>query len=100
MMFLESRSKELLEMLSEKNHEIKKAYNILQVMSKDKEARALYLAREMALHDEITRIEEAEERGRKSVAVNLIKMGLKEVDILKATGLSKEELEKLKEELH
>lgn len=64
MMFLESKSKEVLNMLSEKNEKIKKAYSILEVMSKDKEARALYLAREMALHDEVTRIEEAKEEGR------------------------------------
>lgn len=104
MMFLESRSKEVLEMLSEKNNEIKKAYGILQVMSKDKEARALYLAREMAIHDEATRIEEAEERGKKegsiSIAKNLINLGIKEEDILKATGLSKEELKRIKEEIH
>lgn len=104
MMFLESRSKEVLEMLSEKNNEIKKAYSILQVMSKDKEARALYLAREMAIHDEVTRIEEAEERGKKegsiNIAKNLIILGIKEEDIIKATGLSKEELKRIKEEIH
>ncbi|MBC8061306.1 MAG: PD-(D/E)XK nuclease family transposase [Clostridiaceae bacterium] len=104
MMFLESRSKEVLEMLSERNIEIKKAYNILQVMSKDKDARALYLAREMAIHDEATRIEEAEERGKKessiNIAKNLINIGLDEEAIVNATGLTIEEVAKLKRELH
>jgi predicted transposase/invertase (TIGR01784 family) len=112
MMFLESKSREVLEMLSEKNNEIKKAYSILQVMSKDKEARALYLAREMAIHDEATRIEEAEERGKIegikeglkegsiSIAKNLISIGLSEEDIIKATGLSKDEIKRIKEKNH
>lgn len=104
MMFLESRSKEVLDMLAEKNTDIKKAYSILQVMSKDKEARALYLAREMALHDEATRIEEAEERGKKEgsiiIAKNLINLGINEEDVIKATGLSKEEIKIIKEEIH
>ena len=91
-------------MLSERNNEIKKAYSILQIMSKDKDARALYLAREMAIHDEATRIEEAEERGKKegsiNIAKNLINIGLSEEAIIKATGLNKEEVEKLKKDLH
>lgn len=108
MMFLESKSEEVLEMLSEKNNEIKKAYDLLKVMSKDKEARALYLAREMALHDEATRIEEAEERGKKEgkkegtiiVAQNLINLGIKKEDIIKATGLKEDEINRLERELH
>lgn len=46
------------------NTDIEKAFDILRTMSQDKEARMLYLAREMALHDEATRREEALEEGR------------------------------------
>ncbi|MGL5152771.1 MAG: hypothetical protein ACRC7N_19620 [Clostridium sp.] len=46
------------------NPNIDKAFHILETMSHDEKARAEYLAREMALHDEATRIEEAMEEGR------------------------------------
>lgn len=78
MMFLDSESKEGIEMLAEKNNQIKKAYDILQVMSKDKAARALYLAREMALHDEATRLEEAEERGKAEGIQQGIQQGIRQ----------------------
>lgn len=106
MMFLEARSKEVLEMLAEKNEKIKKAYDILQFMSNDKEIRAAYLAREMELHDEITRLHEAREEGIKegkkesslAIAKKLVVIGLNEEDIIKATGLTKEEIEELKKD--
>ena len=108
MMFLDSDSKEALNMIAEKNNEIKKAYNVLQVISKDDEARALYLAREMALHDEATRIEEAEERGKiegikegvMNIASNLLKMGVDEEAIIKATGLDTDVIKRLREEIN
>ena len=46
------------------NPDIEKAFDILRTMSQDKETRALYLSREMALHDEATRLGEAIEEGR------------------------------------
>ncbi len=111
MMFLDSESKEGFDMLAAKNKEIEKAYNILQVISKDAEARALYLAREMALHDEVTRLEEAEEKGiekglekgrqesQMNIAKNLLNIGIDEVSIAKATGLSEDVIIKLKQEI-
>ena len=42
---------------------IDKAFEILETISLSKEERAAYLSREMALHDEATRLSEAEERG-------------------------------------
>jgi len=45
------------------DNNIDKAFEILETMSLSKEERAAYLSREMALHDEATKLSEAEERG-------------------------------------
>jgi len=51
-------------MLAEKNKDIKKAYDLLQIISKDEKSRMLYDAREAELRDQLTRIETAENKGR------------------------------------
>ena len=65
-----------------------KALEILTTMSMDKNERAAYLSREMALHDQATFIEEGREEGRKEgikegkieakieTAKNLLSMGI------------------------
>ena len=45
MEFLDAKSKGVIEMLAEKNKDIKKAYNLLQIISKDEKARMLYESR-------------------------------------------------------
>lgn len=61
--FIKADSKEVLEEMAKVNPRIDKAVNVLETMCHDKKARAEYLSREMALHDEATRIEEAMEEG-------------------------------------
>ncbi|MBC2403691.1 PD-(D/E)XK nuclease family transposase [Clostridium saccharobutylicum] len=120
MMFLEARNKEAFEMLAEKNEKIRKAYNILEVISKDDKARAAYESREAELHDQMTRLKSAKEEGIKEGIKTGIKTGIKEglkeatiknaknflimgldVDIVaKGTGLSVEEVQKINEELN
>ena len=51
MEFLDAKSKGVIEMLAEKNQDIKKAYDLLQIISKDEKARMLYEAREAELRD-------------------------------------------------
>ena len=51
-------------MLSEKNQDIKKAYDLLQIISKDEKGRMLYEAREAELRDQLTRLKVAEDKGR------------------------------------
>jgi len=63
MEFLDAKSKGVIEMLAEKNQDIKKAYDILQIVSKDEKARMLYEAREAELRDQLTRMESAETKG-------------------------------------
>lgn len=64
MEFLDAKSKGVIEMLTEKNQDIKKAYDLLQIISKDEKARMLYEAREAELRDQLTRMESAENKGR------------------------------------
>jgi len=64
MNFIKGDSKEVILEMAKVNSDIEKAYDILRTMSQDRETRALYLSREMALHDEATRREEALEEGR------------------------------------
>lgn len=62
--FLKADSEEVLKQMAETSEDLKKALNILLTMSQDKEMRASYLSREMALRDEISRIEENRKAGR------------------------------------
>jgi predicted transposase/invertase (TIGR01784 family) len=64
MEFLDAKSKGVIEMLAEKNQNIKKAYDILQIISKDEKARILYDAREAALRDQLTRMKSEKNKGR------------------------------------
>ena len=51
-------------MLAEKNKDIKKAYDLLQIISKDELARMRYEAREAELRDQLTRIKTAKREGK------------------------------------
>lgn len=73
-------------MLAKKNEKIKKAYSILEVISKDDIARAAYEAREAELHDQMTRLK---------IAKNLIALGIDIETVAKGVGLSIEQVKKL-----
>lgn len=62
--FLDASSKEGMELLAKKNENIKEAYEILQKVSKSKEARMAYEARQAEIMDQLTREETAKEEGR------------------------------------
>lgn len=99
MMFLEANSKEVLDMLGEKNEAIKKATSILEIMSQDEATRRAYDAREAELHDEATKIEEAEENIKLQNAKNLLIMGVGVDIISEAIGLDVELVKKMKKDL-
>lgn len=96
---------EVIDVLTRKNEDIKYAYNRLKVLSKDKKARMEYEAKMAAIRDEITRLHVAEEKGREegimegtiNVAKNLIALGVDIPTIIKATGLTEEEIKKIEE---
>ena len=61
--FISAERKEEFEMLAEKNESIEKAYEKLRMISRDKEKRMEYEAREKAIRDHEQMMKEATERG-------------------------------------
>ena len=116
MMFLAAENKEVLDMLSQTSPEIKRATNILEVMSKDKGARMRYEAREAQLHDKATELEEAMEtgieigeergieKGKEEAKIELIESllrgGMKIDEIMKYTDLSLADVEQINRRLN
>jgi predicted transposase/invertase (TIGR01784 family) len=115
MIFLDSKSKGVLEMLSEKNTDIKKAYSLLQIISQDQKARLAYEARQAEISDQLTRIKTAAKKGKEEgkaegkaegiiegkveTAKEAIKEGAKLEFVAKITGIPLEELKKLEKEV-
>ncbi|RKI51366.1 Rpn family recombination-promoting nuclease/putative transposase, partial [bacterium D16-51] len=117
--FINAERKEEFDMLAEKSPYINSAYQHLQVISRDKEKRLEYEAREKAVRDHNQMMKEARERGMQEgrregicegrregrresiieVAKNLIKMGLETAEISMGTGLSENEIEGLRKVL-
>ena len=83
--------------------DIDKALEILTAMSMDKNERTAYLSRKMALHDQATFIEEGREEGeieaKIETAKNLLSMKIDVEIIAQGTGLSINEIKKIKEEI-
>ena len=108
LIFLNADTEEEIIMGTEGKPAVQKALHSLQMMSLDEENRRLYEAREMFLHDQATRMQEAKEEGveegkkqeRETVAKNLLSLGMDNEFVIKATGLDKPEIEKLKTTLH
>ena len=120
LIFLNADTEEEISMVTEGKPAVQKALHSLQMMSLDEETRRLYEAREMFLHDQATRMQEAKEEGleegimkgkeqgvkegkqqeRETVAKNLLSLGMDNEFVIKATGLNKSDIEKLKTTLH
>jgi len=90
-------------MLAEKNKDIKKAYDLLQIISKDQKARMLYESRQAEISDQLTRIKSAEEKGANDkgvrVAENLLRMGLNVEQVSSVAEISIEEIKQIKKEM-
>ena len=97
-------SQEKLEELMEMDQDIKRAEERLEYLSSDPETLALYKVREASLHERANMISGAKEEGKKesqiAIAINLLSLGMDLETISQATGLSIEEIEKLKETRH
>ena len=100
MEFLDGESKGVMELLAEKNKDIKKAYDLLKIISKDEKAKMLYEARQAEISDQLTRIKSAEEKGenRKAIenAINFLKLGVSEEIVAKGTGIPIEKILEIK----
>jgi predicted transposase/invertase (TIGR01784 family) len=97
--FIAAKSKEGMEMLAERNENIKNAYEILQRVSKSKEARMAYEVRQAEIMDQLTREKSAKEQGKDEKAIeiakNALSMKLPIEQIEKLTGLSIETIKGL-----
>lgn len=95
--FIKADSIEEVKSMAMADRNIDKAFHILRTMSQSKEERAAYLSREMALHDEATRLDDAKEEGRTEreleIAKNLLDI-LDDETISLKTGI---DIEKIKE---
>ena len=73
------------------------------LMSLDEENRRLYEAKEMFLHDQATRMYEAKEegmeKGKETVAKNLLSKGMDDEFVMETTGLDQSIIDKLKKSL-
>ncbi|SHK48195.1 Rpn family recombination-promoting nuclease/putative transposase [Tepidibacter formicigenes] len=110
--FNQDISEEELKELIAMDADIKRAEKRLEYLSSDPKMREIYEAREKALHDRISRMENAMEKGIKKgkkigeekakidIAKKLILMDMDTEQILNATGLSKEDIDKLYKETH
>ena len=95
---------EKVEMAEKENKKIKKAIEILEEMSMDEKEWELYQSRKMAEIDYNSKIalareegiKNGKEEGKEEIAKKLIEMGMEINQIAKITGLSKEKIEKLK----
>ena len=70
--FISGDSREEMVEVAKTNDNIDKAFEILENISLSKEERALYLSREMAIHDEATKLDEAKKEAKLEVAKNLL----------------------------
>jgi predicted transposase/invertase (TIGR01784 family) len=64
MLFIDGESQEIMQMLAHDNKDIRQAYTLLEVISRDKHKRMAYEAREAELMDQRTRLLSAEMKGR------------------------------------
>ena len=99
--FINSSSESEMRNMAVLNENIDKALEILMRMSQSDEERAAYLSREMALHDEATRLEEAREEGIEQTKIenarNLFDV-LDDETISKRIKLDLDKVKKLREE--
>jgi predicted transposase/invertase (TIGR01784 family) len=99
MKFLSASEKEELEMLAEKNPQVKKAVVKFMALTEDDRARMLADSREKLRRDISAQVHGAEQRGREeeklSVARKLLGLGQPVDVIVQATGLSRDVIQSL-----
>ena len=100
--FINAEKEEEFDMIAAKNIYIQSAYEHLQLISQDEEKRLEYEAHEKAIRDYNQGMYEAEEKGKREssneIAKKLLIMGQSVDFIAQATGLTIEQVEKLKRE--
>ena len=105
MKFIQSDDREVLDMLAEKSPQIKKAVGVLKELSADERARMLFEEQEKARRDIASLMGGAERKGKlegkleghTDVAKKLLKRNRPLEEIMEDTGLTREEIELLRE---
>jgi len=91
MLFIDGSSREVMEMLAEKNKDIWSAYSLLKIISNDEKTRMVYEAREAELMDQRTRIKSAEEigvkKGKAEIIQVLLARGMTVEDVASIAGM-------------
>ena len=86
--------------MAENNNEVlKKARKELDYLTGDEAVRRLAELRDKWEMDDFFIKQRAEEKKQKEIAKNLLKMGIDTSKVIEATGLKKEEIEKLLNEI-
>jgi len=102
MLFIDGRSKEVMEMLAQKNKNIGSAYDLLKIISKDEKARMAYEAREAELMDQRTRVKSALEKGKAEGKAELIQAllrgGMRLDQIASMAGMDMREVAEIQKE--
>lgn len=97
-----SENEEITQILEEiamqEDQTLKKAIDEWDRVSQDPEMLLAYEARQKALLDELSALRRAEKKGKEEVALNLLKLGVDMETIVKATGLTLEEIEQLRKQ--
>ncbi|MBK1812040.1 PD-(D/E)XK nuclease family transposase [Clostridium sp. YIM B02505] len=97
LMFLEKDiSEATLKELMSLDTAIKKAEQKIEYLSSDEEAMRIYYERERSLHERANMISSAEERKAIEIAKNLLNMKIPLNQIISATGLTEEEINRIK----
>ncbi|MGM0509451.1 MAG: Rpn family recombination-promoting nuclease/putative transposase, partial [Fusobacteriota bacterium] len=98
LLFLKNPESEVVEMIEEKVAELKEAAESLEVLSHDEETREFYEARQKAIHDHISNLEETRREERRKIAKNLLDV-LDIETISNKTGLDVKEVKKIKNKM-
>jgi predicted transposase/invertase (TIGR01784 family) len=97
--FIAAETEEELNMIAERNPQVKRAVVRLRELSTDERARDLYERREKARRDQVSREKWARQQGEKAraltIAENLLKKQMPLDEVVDATGLTHEEVESL-----
>ena len=100
--FIDDYNKGAIEMAEKKNNTLRRARIEMDHLTGDEEVRRLAELREKWEMDYASGLDYAEKRGKieakTKIAQKLIELGVEDNKIIEATGLTKEEIEKIKEE--
>ena len=106
LLFLKNPESEVVEMIEERVEELKEAAESLEVLSHDEDAREEYEARQKAIHDHISNLEEARreakeeerkkaEQEKKEMVEKMLKKDIEIEEVAEISGWSKEEIKEL-----